>query len=124
MKEVILKHMLNKSSALNLLFSALADPARRAMVERLSRGPAAIGELAKPLPMSLSAVMQHVAVLEAAGVVRTQKLGRLRTCSLDTRALHPVEQWIHSRRTQWERRLDRLGSYLADLPKEDSGDAV
>jgi DNA-binding transcriptional ArsR family regulator len=115
--------MVNKSTALNQLFNALADPARRAMVERLSRGPAPVSELARPLPMSLPAVMQHLEVLEAAGVVRTQKIGRVRTCSLDPGAFHPAEQWIHSRRTQWERRLDRLGGYLANLPKEDSNNA-
>ena len=120
---MIVKHMVNKGPALDRLFNALADPARRAMVERLSRGPAPVSELAKPLPMSLPAVMQHLAVLEAAGVVRTLKVGRVRTCSLDSDTLSPAEQWIHSRRTQWEHRLDHLSSYLAKLPKEDSDDA-
>lgn len=120
---MIVKRMVNKEPALDRLFNALADPARRAMVERLSRGPAPVSELAKPLPMSLPAVMQHLAVLEAAGVVRTQKVGRVRTCAMDSDALSPAEQWIHSQRTQWEQRLDRLGSYLANLPKEASDDA-
>ena len=115
--------MLNHSAALDLTFQALADPTRRAMVERLSRSPATVSDLARPLSMSLPAVMQHLAVLEAAGVVRTLKVGRVRTCSLDSDTLSPAEQWIHSRRTQWEHRLDHLSSYLAKLPKEDSDDA-
>lgn len=114
---MIIKYMVNQSPALDRLFSALADPARRAMVERLSRGPAPVSELAKPLPMSLPGAMQHLAVLEAAGVVRTEKNGRVRTCSIDPGALHLAERWIHSRRTEWERRLDRLGNYLASLPE-------
>ncbi len=115
--------MLNQPTNLDRLFAALADPARRAMVDRLSRGPAPVSELAKPLPMSLPAAMQHLAVLEAAGLVRSEKVGRVRTCSIDPGALSLAEQWINDRRTQWERRLDRLGSYLATLPKEEPDDA-
>jgi DNA-binding transcriptional ArsR family regulator len=111
--------MLNKSTDLDRLFSALADPARRAIVERLSRGPAPVSELAKPLPMSLPSVMQHLGVLEAAGLVQSEKVGRVRTCSIEPGALSLAEQWINARRTQWERRLDRLGAYLASLPKEE-----
>jgi len=92
------------------------------MVERLSRGPAPVSELAKPLPMSLPAAMQHLAVLEAAGLVRTEKVGRVRTCSIDSSALSLAEQWINARRIQWEQRLDRLGDYLASLPKEEPDD--
>src|ERR1700732_4994845 len=105
--------MLNQSPDLDRLFHALADPARRAIVERLSRGPAPVSELAKPLPMSLPSAMQHLGVLEAAGLVRSEKVGRVRTCSIEPGALSPVEQWINARRTQWEGRLDRLGTYLA-----------
>ncbi|MFI5014290.1 MAG: ArsR/SmtB family transcription factor [Hyphomicrobiales bacterium] len=115
--------MLNQSADLDRLFNALADPARRAMVERLSRGPAPVSELAKPLPMSLPAAMQHLGVLEAAGLVRSEKVGRVRTCSIETGALSLAEQWINARRTQWERRLDRLDTYLANLPKEEPDDA-
>lgn len=110
--------MLNQSADLDRLFSALADPARRAMVERLSRGPAPVSELAKPLPMSLPAAMQHLGVLETAGLVRSEKIGRVRTCSIEAGALSIAEQWINDRRTQWECRLDRLGDYLAKLPEE------
>jgi DNA-binding transcriptional ArsR family regulator len=107
--------MLNQSSDLDGLFHALADPARRAMVERLSRGPAPVSELARPLPMSLPAAMQHLRVLEAAGLVRSRKVGRVRTCSIESGALSQAEQWINARRIEWEHRLDRLGDYLKTL---------
>ena len=95
------------------MFQALADPSRRVMVERLTRGPASVSELAKPLAMSLPAVIQHLQVLEASGLVRSEKVGRVRTCRIEPKALRSVEQWISARRTIWERRLDRLGEYLA-----------
>ena len=103
--------MLNQSSDLDRLFHALADPARRAIVERLSRGPAPVSELARPLPMSLPSAMQHLGVLEAAGLVRSEKIGRVRTCAIEPQALSQAEQWINARRIEWERRLDRLGEY-------------
>jgi len=99
------------------MFQALADPARRGMVERLTRGAASVSELAKPLDMTLSAVVQHLAVLEASGLVRTAKIGRVRTCQIEPKALRAAEQWIADRRTLWERRLDRLGTYLAEQPE-------
>ena len=102
---------------LDRVFQALADPARRRMLERLSRGPAAVSELAQPLTMSLSAVVQHLAVLECSGLIRTEKVGRVRTCQIAVGALQPAEQWINDRRIQWERRLDRLDDYLAGQPK-------
>jgi DNA-binding transcriptional ArsR family regulator len=103
------------------IFHALADPNRRVIVERLSLGPATVSELAQPLPMSLSAVVQHLQVLQGSGLVRSEKVGRVRTCRIEPAALRPVEQWIGARRSSWERRLDRLGEYLAegnDEPKE------
>jgi DNA-binding transcriptional ArsR family regulator len=115
--------MLNQSLNLDRLFHALADPARRAMVERLARGPAPVSELARPLPMSLPSVMQHLGVLEAAGLVRTEKAGRVRTCSIEPAALSLAEQWINARRIEWEHRLDRLGAYLQALENEGDGDA-
>lgn len=93
------------------------------MVERLSRGPASVSELAEPLPMSLPAAVQHLHVLEATGLVRSEKVGRVRTCRVEPAALRPVEVWIGERRTSWERRLDRLGGYLAEGPDEESQDA-
>jgi DNA-binding transcriptional ArsR family regulator len=110
--------MPNQSAPLDRLFQALADPTRRGMVERLSRGPASVGELARPLAMSLPAVMQHLQVLEASGLVRSEKVGRVRTCRIEPAALRTAEQWIAERRTSWERRLDRLGDYLAEHPDQ------
>src|SRR5258707_994836 len=105
--------MLNQSVPLDLIFQALADPARRAMVDRLIRGPASVSELAKPLDMTLSAVIQHLGVLEGSGLIRSQKEGRVRTCSIVPAALGTAEHWIVGRRSAWKRRLDRLGDYLA-----------
>jgi DNA-binding transcriptional ArsR family regulator len=109
--------MLNQPAQLDAMFQALADPTRRSMVDRLSRGPASVSELAAPLAMSLPAVVQHLQVLEASGLVTTQKVGRVRTCTIDTGALQAAERWINERRTAWERRLDRLGDYLAAQPE-------
>lgn len=111
---MILKYMLNHSAPLDQLFHALSDPGRRAMVERLSRGPASVSQLAEPLDMTLSAVVQHLAVLESSGLVSSEKVGRVRTCQIRADALQPVEQWINDRRTTWERRFDRLGEILAE----------
>jgi len=111
--------MLQHHADLDLAFQALADPARRAMVERLCEGPASVSELARPFEMSLSAVVQHLSVLEHSGLIRTQKQGRVRTCQVEPEALRGVERWIQERRVLWERRLDRLGEYLKanlDMP--------
>ncbi len=106
--------MLKYSDTLNLAFQALADPGRRAMIEKLARGPASVSALAEPLDMTLSAVMQHLKVLEDSGLVRSEKKGRVRTCHLQTQAVERAEQWLTGRRQLWERRLDRLGAYLAE----------
>jgi DNA-binding transcriptional ArsR family regulator len=106
--------MLSQAAPLDLMFQALADPGRRGMIDRLSRGPASVSELAKPLAMSLSAVVQHLAVLEASGLVRSQKAGRVRTCRIDAKSMRVAEQWMTDRRAIWERRLDRLGEFLAE----------
>jgi DNA-binding transcriptional ArsR family regulator len=108
--------MLHQSVPLDNVFHALADPTRRGMVDRLSRGPASVSELAEPFTMSLSAVVQHLQVLEASGLVRSEKVGRVRTCRIEPGALSTAEQWITERRAGWERRLDRLGDYLAEDP--------
>lgn len=100
------------------MFQALADPTRRQMVGRLSRGPISVSELAQPLDMSLSAVMQHLQILEDSGLVRSQKVGRVRTCELDSAALSQVEQWLSDRRANWQRRFDRLGEFLAEHPEK------
>lgn len=101
---------------LDLTFQALADPTRRGMVERLSRGPATVSELARPFGMSLPAIVQHLAVLEDSGLVQSEKLGRVRTCRIDPAALSLAEQWFNQRRAEWDRRLDRLGEHLQRFP--------
>ncbi len=100
------------------VLKALADSTRRDLVERLVAGPASVGELAAPLTMSLPAVMQHLQVLEAAGLVRSEKVGRVRTCHLETAGLRMVEEWLGRQRTDWEHRLDALGDVLADQPAQ------
>jgi DNA-binding transcriptional ArsR family regulator len=105
--------MLDQMADLDRVFQALADPGRRRMVERLSLGPASVSELGRPLEMSLAAVLQHVQVLEASGLVRSRKVGRTRICTIDPATLGSAEHWISERRALWERRLDRLGDYLA-----------
>jgi DNA-binding transcriptional ArsR family regulator len=106
--------MLKHHPELDSVFHALADPNRRAIVERLTHGSASVSDLAEPLPMSMPAVLQHLQVLERSGLVRTHKVGRVRECSIDVKALRPVERWIEQRRAGWEQRLDRLGAYLHD----------
>lgn len=105
--------MLNHSTV-DTVLQALAEPTRRRMVEELSRGPLSVSELAKPFDMTLSAVVQHLGVLEASGVVRTEKVGRVRTCRLDPDALDTAERWVHQRRLEWGRRFDRLDALLAE----------
>jgi DNA-binding transcriptional ArsR family regulator len=114
----ILKFMLKYSTPLDGVFHALADPTRRAMVDRLGRGPATVSELAKPLSMTLSAVMQHLLVLEGAGLVRSAKVGRVRTCRLDEAMLASAEAWFAGRRAAWSRHLDALGDYLDATPDD------
>jgi DNA-binding transcriptional ArsR family regulator len=108
----ILKYMLDQMIDLDRTFQALADKSRRSMVERLTLGPASVSELAQPLAMSLAAVVQHVQVLEACGVVKTEKVGRTRMCRIERAAMTAAEKWISDRRRGWEARLDRLGDVL------------
>ena len=119
--DALVKHMLNESAALDLAFQALADPTRRGLVARLSRGPASVSELARPLPISLPAVLQHLQLLEASGLVRSEKKGRVRTCRIEPKALATAESWIGEQRALWEGRLDRLEDYLATLKEKDDG---
>lgn len=107
--------MLNYQPSLDAMFQALADPTRRGLISRLSRGPASVSELAQPFDMSLPAVVQHLQVLESSGLVTSQKVGRVRTCRLEPKALMTAEDWIASQRASWEARLDRLGLYLEEL---------
>ncbi len=116
--------MLKYTGELDLVFQALSDPTRRVMVERLSVGSASVSELAAGLPISLSAVHQHLGVLESSGLVRSEKLGRVRTCHLELKMLDTAETWIEARKAMWRRRLDRLDSYLASLPAEVPGEST
>ena len=104
--------MLQHQQPLDLAFQALSDPTRRRMVERLSAGPATVSELAGPLPMSMSAVVQHLKILEASGLVASEKVGRVRTCRVDPRALGAAELWLNERRRSAAAGLDRLGAFL------------
>jgi DNA-binding transcriptional ArsR family regulator len=101
------------------MFQALADPTRRGIVERLARAPASVSQIAKPFDMTLPAVVQHLQVLEAAGLVRSEKIGRVRTCRVDPKALSAVERWANDRRKTWERRLDQLGAFLDEQSEQD-----
>ena len=96
------------------VFHALGDPTRRAIVERLSEGPVSVSRLASPLEITLTAVAQHLQVLEESGLVRTEKIGRVRTCRIESAGFSALEKWLGDRRSTWERRLDRLGDLLAE----------
>ncbi|MCU1675716.1 MAG: transcriptional regulator [Frankiales bacterium] len=109
--------MANNAAVLDRVFHALADPSRRVIVDRLTRGPASVSELAAPLAMSLPSVVKHLRVLEESGLVRSEKLGRVRTCRIETAVLGDSERWLRERRTEWERRFDRLATYLNDNPE-------
>jgi DNA-binding transcriptional ArsR family regulator len=113
--------MPNNSPNLDRVFQALADPTRWAIVGRLGRGPASVGELAKAHAMGLPAFLQHVQVLESSGLIRSQKLGRVRTCHIERETLSEAEHWIASQRVIWEARLDRLETYVATVKDEDNG---
>jgi len=107
---------------LDVAFQALADSSRRAMVIRLTRGPATVSELAAPLKMSMPSVMQHLDVLQRSGLVRSEKIGRVRTCRLEPGPMQTLEQWIAEHRAVWGLRLDRLGEVLdAAFPHEQGG---
>ena len=103
---------MSDAAVLDRAFQALADPTRRAIVAQLSEGPASVSALAEPLEMSLSAVVQHIEVLQKSGIVRSEKVGRVRTCHLEPAPMRQVEQWIAQHRQTWEGHLDRLGDVL------------
>lgn len=106
--------MRRKQARIDSVFHALGDPTRRAMVERLRKGPQAASSFAIPLGITLAAVVQHLKVLEASALVKTEKVGRTRTCTIDPAGFIVAEQWIAECRTVWERRLDRLGEFLSE----------
>lgn len=117
---MILKDVLNDSPQLDRAFAALADPVRRGMLARLSRGPASVSELAHPLPISLPAVLQHLKALEASGLVSSEKKGRVRTVRVEPEALASAETWLSRRREEWESRLNRFEAHLHEI-KEENG---
>jgi len=110
--------MLNYQANLDLAFQALADPPRRTMMDRLAKGPASVSELARPLSMSLPAVLLHLKVLEEGGLIKSEKVGRVRTCRIEPQMLSQAEHWIAERRQMWERNLDRLGAFLDQTKPE------
>jgi DNA-binding transcriptional ArsR family regulator len=114
----MLKYSLPDPPAVDVVFHALSDANRRAMIDRLLGGPASVSELARPLSISLPAAVQHLHVLEDSGVVSSYKVGRVRTCEIEPQALSTAERWISERRAQWEERLDRLGEFLAAHPEK------
>jgi DNA-binding transcriptional ArsR family regulator len=105
----------NLSTSLDLVFGALADPTRRAVLKRLGQGDASIGELAQPFDMALPSLMKHVRVLEAVGLVESHKSGRVRTCRLKPAATTDAEHWLAEHRAVWEARLDRLEAYVKTI---------
>ncbi|EPG73201.1 DNA-binding helix-turn-helix protein [Leptospira fainei serovar Hurstbridge str. BUT 6] len=109
--------MLNNSPSLDRIFYALSDPSRRTIVERLSKKEASVSELATPLEMSMAAVIQHIQILEESGLIKTQKIGRVRTCRVEPTALERIETWLLQRKKFWERNLDRLGEFLEKSEK-------
>jgi len=119
----MLNYSLPDRPAVDVVFHALSDANRRAMIDRLLDGPASVSELARPLSISLPAAVQHLHVLEDSGVVRSSKIGRVRTCEIEPQALSTAERWISERRAQWEERLDRLGEFLAEHSEKPSAPA-
>jgi DNA-binding transcriptional ArsR family regulator len=114
----MIKQRSQELAPVDIVFHALADANRRLMLDRLAGGPASVSELARPLSITLPAVVQHLRVLESSGLVRSQKAGRVRTCQIEPRALNTAERWISERRAAWEQRLDRLGEFLVEQGDE------
>ena len=108
----MVRHMPNRSSDVGVVFHAQAHPTRRAVVARLSRGPASVSELARPFEMAMPSFLQHLRVLETGGLVRTKKVGRVRIVRLSTPPLNQAEKWLSTRRSHWKTRLDQLDDYL------------
>jgi DNA-binding transcriptional ArsR family regulator len=111
----LVSHMANKQESLDLAFAALSDPTRRAIVMRLSREPASVSELSKPFAMAMPTLLQHVRVLETSGLIETEKIGRVRTCSLRAEVMARTEQWLAMQRAAWEQCLDRMEFYVNEL---------
>jgi len=106
------RKMTEKKANIDRVFQALGDATRRAMLERLSPGPMSVSRLAEPFNMSLAAVVQHLQVLEEAGLVKTEKVGRVRSCRVEASGLQAAEAWLRARRPEWDQKLDRLVEVL------------
>jgi len=106
-------------TTIDMVFHALGDPTRRGIVMRLSHGPLSVSQLATPLAITLTAVTQHLQVLEQSGLVRTQKIGRVRTCHIEATGFSALEKWVQECKSLWERRLDRLGHLLTELEEHE-----
>ena len=117
--DAIVSHMDNYGSGLDLTFHALADPTRRAVIQRLCRGPATVSELAEPFDMALPSFMKHVGVLEGTGLIRSEKTGRVRTCTLEHKNLAAAERWFGEQRAIWKSRYQNLDNLLETLNRED-----
>jgi DNA-binding transcriptional ArsR family regulator len=115
---MILSDMAKHDADLSLLFHALSDPTRRMMLARLAKGPAAVTELAEPTGLRLPTILRHLSVLEEAGLIATQKDGRVRSCAFQPQALQPMRDWLEEQRAIWEARLDRLDDYVMTLMKD------
>ena len=111
--------MPNESLALDGVFQALSSPTRREVLSRLSRGPAAMTDLAKPFKMALPSFLQHLQVLEKAGLVRSQKTGRVRVFELEEQPMREAEHWLANQRRIWDTRLDQLDSLLLGLKEKE-----
>ena len=111
--------MTRKKPDIDRIFHALGDPTRRVIMERLSAGSISVSRLAEPLNITLAAVVQHLQILEDSGLIKTEKVGRVRTCSIEPAGLSAAEEWIMDRRSMWERRLDRLGDLLGEPDQSD-----
>jgi len=109
------RKMTEKKANIDRVFQALGDATRRAMLERLSPGPMSVSRLAEPFNMSLAAVVQHLQVLEEAGLVKTEKVGRVRSCRVEASGLQAAESWLRARRPEWDQKLDRLVEVLDEL---------
>jgi DNA-binding transcriptional ArsR family regulator len=116
-----LRKMKENDANINRVFQALGDATRRAMLERLSAGPMSVSFLAEPFPMSLAAVVQHLQVLEEAGLVKTEKVGRVRSCRVEAAGLRAAEAWLCARRPEWDQKLDRLEVFLDEPDKRHRG---
>jgi DNA-binding transcriptional ArsR family regulator len=106
--------MANFSPQLDTVFQALADPTRRAVLGRLGEGPASVTELAAPFDMALPSFLKHVRQLEAGGLIRTRKVGRVRTCAIAPGPIETAERWLSEQRAIWEARADRLEAFVTE----------